>query len=342
MFCPHTPAGAIAKAVLTLVLTGGSMMSTSHAQSTPTAGEHATPAQIVDALKTVAGNPPKVRASFAKGQCVRGTYTPTATATAADITRSVSFTKVQPVRGRFSMGGGNPHVADTNKLVLRGLSVAIGEGDQETDLLVENAPVHFARTLDQMLGFLRVRAPGEDGKPDAAKVKAFSDANPETLNQAHFVAAHPLPGSFAGTTYWGVHAYPATNTRGEMRPIKFKVVPVGGEVTLSDDAARDLAADFLFQDLRERIARGDVRFDVLAILGRPGDPTHDVTVRWPEEDTRETVKLGTITITAVDNNEACDVAIFNPGTLANGIGRPGDEIFAARSAAYAISLGKRR
>lgn len=315
-------------------------MSTSHAQSSSTAGEHTTPASIVDALKTVAGNPPKVRASFAKGQCVRGTYTPAAAA--SGITRSVSFTKPQPVRARFSMGGGNPHVPDTNKLVLRGLSVAIGEGNQQTDLLVENAPVHFARTLDQMLGFLRARAPGEDGKPDAAKVKAFSDANPETLNQAHFVAARPLPGSFAGTTYWGVHAFPAMSATGETRLIKFKVVPAAGEITLTDDAAKDRPADFLFQDLRERIARGDVRFDVLAILGKAGDPTQDVTVRWPDEDARETVKLGTIALTAIDNNEACDATIFNPGTLADGIGRPSDEIFAARSAAYAISLGKRR
>ncbi len=316
-------------------------MSSPHAQSSSAGGsEPATPARIVDALKTVAGNPPKARASFAKGQCVRGTYTPADTA--AEITRSASFTKPQPVRGRLSMGGGNPHVPDTNKLVLRGFAMAIGEGAQQTDLLVESAPVHFARTLDQMLGFLQARAPGDDGKPDAAKVKTFSDANPETLNQAHFVAAHPLPASFAGTIYWGVHAFPATNAKGETRPIKFKIVPVVGEITLSDEAAKELSADFLFDDLRERIAQDGMHFDVLAILGSPGDPTQDVTQRWPDEDSRDTVKLGTIAINAIDNNEACDATIFNPATIADGIGQPGDEIFAARSAAYAISLRKRR
>jgi hypothetical protein len=41
--------------------------------------------------------------------------------------------------------------------------------DHTTTLLVENAPVHFARTLDQMLAFLKARAPGADGKPDPAK-----------------------------------------------------------------------------------------------------------------------------------------------------------------------------
>src|SRR5262249_49943117 len=69
-----------------------------------------------------------------------------------------------------------------------------------------------------------------DGKPDAQRVKAFSDANPETLNQAHFIAARPVPASYAGTVYWGVHAFPATNADGHARYIKFKVVPAGGEL----------------------------------------------------------------------------------------------------------------
>src|ERR1051326_8578903 len=79
----------------------------------PTAA--ATPASIVDALKTVAGHPPKVRASFAKGRCVRGTYVPSDQA--AEITKSRSFTEPTRVLARCSVGGGNPKVADTNNLV---------------------------------------------------------------------------------------------------------------------------------------------------------------------------------------------------------------------------------
>ncbi|SEM27209.1 catalase family peroxidase [Bradyrhizobium sp. OK095] len=300
----------------------------------------ATPASIVDALKAVAGNPPKVRASFAKGWCVRGTYAPSDRA--GDITRSQSFTKPSRVLARFSVGGGNPEVADTNNLVLRGFSFKLGDGDHRSDILVESAPVHFARTLDQMLAFLEARIPGPDGKPDMAKVKAFSAANPETPNQANYVAARALPGSFAGTTYWGVHAFPATNEQGETRFIKFKLVPAGGEITLSEDDARTKPADFLHDDLGKRIAAGTVRFNVMALLDRPGDPTMDVTMRWPDEDRRDEVRLGTIVITGFEPDPACDASIFNPANLADGIGHPPDEIFAARRAAYTISLAKRR
>lgn len=300
----------------------------------------ATPASIVDALKAVAGNPPKARASFAKGWCVRGTYTPSDRA--GEVTRSQSFTKPSRVLARFSVGGGNPDVADTNNLVLRGFSFKLGDDDHRSDILVESAPVHFAQTLDQMLAFLEARIPGPDGKPDMAKVKAFSAANPETLNQANYIAARPLPGSFAGTTYWGVHAFPATNEHGETRFIKFKVLPAGGEITLTEDEARTKPADFLHVDLRRRIAAGTARFNVMALLDRPGDPTMDVTLRWPDEDRRDEVRLGTIVITGFEPDQACDASIFNPAHLADGIGHPPDEIFAARRAAYTISRAKRR
>ncbi|WFU27564.1 catalase family peroxidase [Bradyrhizobium sp. CB1717] len=300
----------------------------------------ATPASIVEALKAVAGNPPKVRASFAKGWCVRGTYTPSDRA--GEVTRSQSFTRPSRVLARFSVGGGNPAVADTNNLVLRGFSFKLGDDDHRSDILVESAPVHFARTLDQMLAFLEARIPGPDGKPDMAKVKAFSAANPETLNQANYIAARPLPGSLAGTTYWGVHSFPATNVANETRFVKFKVVPAGGEITLNADEARTKPADFLRDDLGARIATGYVRFNVMALLDRPGDPTMDVTIRWPDEDHREEVRLGTIVITGFEPDQACDASIFNPANLADGIGHPPDEIFAARRAAYTISLAKRR
>ena len=326
---------------LATFLLGGIAMSTAYAQS-PAATDsatHADPAAIIGALKDVAGNPKAVRASFAKGQCLRGNYVPSSDV--KKITRSLSFTRPSPVVARFSIGGGNPHAADTNKTVLRGFAFKLG-GDHQSDILVENAPVHFAKTLDQMLAFLKARTPGADGKPDPEKVKAFSEANPETLNQAHFIAGKNLPGSFAGTTYWGVHSFPATNAKGQTQFIKFKVVPVGGEVTLTDEEAKTKPADFLQRDLEQRIAAGTVRFDILALVGRPGDPTMDATVRWPDEDTRESVRLGTVSITSIEKNQPCDDTIFNPSNLAEGVGRPPDEMFAARTAAYGLSLARRK
>ena len=301
---------------------------------------HTTPAAVVDALKALAGELPKGRARLARGRCVRGTYAPSDRA--KEITKSQSFTKPSRVLARFSVGGGNPELAHSNSLALRGFGFRLGCDEHRSDILTHSAPLHFARTLDQMLAYLKARMPGSDGKPDARKVSAFSAANPGTLHQATYLAACPLPESFGSTTYWGVHAFPATNAKGETRFIKFKLAPVGEEVLLSSNAAKAKSADFLNQELEERIAAGDVRFSVMALLDRPGDPVMDVTIRWPDEDRREAVRLGTIVITGVEAEHACETSAFNPANLAEGIGYPPDEIFAARRVAYAISQAKDR
>jgi catalase len=300
----------------------------------------ATPASIVDALKAAAGLSPKARASFARGRCVRGTYAPSDQA--REITKSRSFTKPSRLLARFSADGGNPNAVDTDKRLLRGLSFRLGSDGQRSEIFTQSAPVHFARTLDQMLAFLQARMPGPDGKPDMAQVEAFSAANPETLRQASYLAAHPPPASLACTTYWGVHAFPATNAKGETRFIKFKVAPVGEEGRPTEDAATAKSPDLLHDDLQSRIAARDVRFSLMALLDRPGDPVMDVTIRWPDEDGREAVRLGTIVITGIESDGACDEPVFNPANLAEGIGHPLDEMFAARRAAYAISQTRRR
>lgn len=243
------------------------------------------------------------------------------------------------VLARFSADCGIANAVGTDGCSLRGFSFRLGSGNQRSEILTQSAPVHFARTAGQMLGLLQTRMPGPDGKPDMAQVAAFSAANPETLRQAGYLAANPPPASLACTTYWGVHAFPATNAGGETRFIKFKVAPVGQERRPAEDAA---TATGLLRDLESRIAARDVRFSVMALLGRPGDPVMDVTIRWPDEDGHEAVRLGTIVITGTESGEACGAAVFNPANLAEGIGHPPDEMFAVRCAAYAISQIRRR
>lgn len=285
-------------------------------------------------MKAVTGLPAKARASFARGRSVRGTYAPSDQA--REITRSCSFTKPSRVLARFSVEGG----LDADDTLLRGFGFRLGSDGQRSEIFTQSAPVHFARTLDQMLAFLRARMPGPDGRPDVEKVEAFSVANPETLHQASYIAAHPPPASLACTTYWGVHAFPATNSKGETRFIKFKVAPVGEQATAPK--VRLKPAELLHGDLESRIAARDIRFSVMALLDRPGDPVMDVTVRWPDEDGREAVRLGTIVITGVEADDARDEPVFNPATLADGIGHPPDAMFAARCAAYTISQARRR
>jgi len=294
-------------------------------------------ASIVSAMRAISGAP-STRACFADGRCVRGTYIPSDRAD--EITTSQSFTRPSRLLARFSVER-NLNQSHTGNLVLRGFSFRVGDGHHRSDILTQSAPIHYARTLDQMLAFLNAHSPRADGRPDTAIVRAFSAANPETRHQADYIAAHPLPRSFADTTYWAVHAFPATNANGERQFIKFKVAPVGSDAA-PEAEVKTTSGDVLDEDLHKRIKTSDVRFSLLALVSRPDDPVLDVTMRWPNEDRREAVRLGTIVITAIEANETCDRSVFDPGILAEGLGHPPDEIFAARRAAYAISLARHR
>jgi catalase len=299
------------------------------------------PQPIVDTMFTLAGKP-KNRPSGAKGQCFTGVFEPSAEAKA--LSKAVIFTRTSKVVARFSVGGGNAKVADGARGPNRGFSFRIDEGGPgQTEFVMINAPINFVKTPAQMLAFLQVRLPGADGKPDADKIKAFTDANPETTLQGRYLASKPIPGSWVGVNYWGVHAYTLTNTAGASQVIKFKMVPTGGEVNLTDDEAKAKPPEYLVQDMTERLATAKpASFDMVAIMGRAGDKTDNATQLWDGEDTRPTVKLGTLKIAALEKNETCDGTIFAPTTLADGIAGPKDDpLFEIRTPAYAVSITNR-
>ncbi|MDZ4843673.1 MAG: catalase [Hyphomicrobium aestuarii] len=296
---------------------------------------------FVNTLNSISGKQAAgQRASHAKGQCVKGTYT--AAAAAAAVTKALAYDKAVPVVGRFSIGGGNPKIADTTKAAVRGFAFKLDvDGKQTNEFVFVNAPVHFAATFDQMYGFVQARVPGADGKMDPAKIKAFGDANPGTKAQGAYLASKPLPASYAGVNYWGIHGYQATGKAGEKSLIKFKLVPAA-EAGLTDDEAKAKPADFLVAELTERLAKGPATFTLVAIPGQPGDKTDDLTKQWDGEDARKTITLGTLALSAIEPNATCDAGIFDPTNIATGLAAsPDDTLFAPRSPSYAISLSRR-
>lgn len=302
----------------------------------------ADPQPIVETMRRLAGNQPH-RPSGARGQCYTGEFEPTAEA--RSLSRAPIFTRTSQALIRFSVGGGNPNVADGSRGTNRGLSVRIdGDGPGQTEFVMVNAPMNFVRSPEQMLGFLQARLPGANGQPDAERIRAFTEANPETTQQARFLAGRPIPGSWVGVDYWAIHAYTLTNATGMNTVVKFRFAPLGGPVNLTDEEARARPPAFLAAELAERLAAGrPAGFEMLAIMSRPGDPTDNATRLWDGEDTRPTVRLGTLRVRAAADNERCDQQIFAPTILADGIAGPAeDPLFAIRTPAYAISITSRR
>ena len=248
------------------------------AASDAKAADPTTPIELVDALNGVFGRHPDTRSSHAKGFCLSGKFTPAADA--ASLSKAPQFSKSVPLLGRFSIGGGNPKAADNAKGG-RGLALRfdLGNGAVSEHVML-SVPIFFAKTPAQVVEFLKVRTPAQGAdKPDPA-VEAFSKANPETTRQAAWVKEHPVPASYADATYFGIHAFTLTNEAGEKKLVKLKAVPGYGEKGLSDDEAKAKGTDYYEAEIKERLAKGPIKFEFVAVLGKEGDQTSDPTLRW--------------------------------------------------------------
>ena len=62
-------------------------------------------------------------------------------------------------------------------------------------------------------------------------------------------------------------------------------MPVAGEQHLAKPRrfAAAKSPNFLFDELKERIAKAPVAFRLLVQLANPGDPTSDATTVWPDD-----------------------------------------------------------
>ena len=296
-----------------------------------------TPADLVDALNGVFGKHAGDRAAHTKGLCLTGSFTPSAEA--PKLSKAAHFAKQVPILARFSLGGGNPKAPDNAQDNVRGLAVKFDLGNgASTDIVTISAPVFFVKTPELFVEFLKTVASG-----DKDKLNTFFAAHPKSTRQNAWLMSHPVSASYAGVVYFGVHGFTFTNAAGERTLVKYKLIPGAGEVGLTPDEAKANGPDFYAEELKERLAKGPVVFDLVAIMGKTTDQTSDSTLRWDDEDNRPATPLGKISITTIAPQETCDAGIFLPGNVTDGITGPSnDPIFAVRSPAYIVSFTRRK
>ena len=281
------------------------------------------------------------RRSGAKGICAVGEFVGSSEARA--LSTSTAFSgKPVPVVVRFSVGGANPKAADNAKSQ-RNLALQFNLPDGEQWQMGNiSAPVFGASSPQQFFGRLASLQPDPATKmPDAAKVKAFADANPEVLLQGKYFASQPVPASFGSVNYWGVHAFGFVNAKGDKQFGKWIFEPVGGVQGLTDDEAKAKGPSFLFDDLRQRVKDGKVAFNFNLELAQADDKIDNATVPLPEG--RKKVNLGVLKVTSVseDGGGACLTITYNPLVLPKGVEPSADAMLAARAAPYGVGLGRR-
>jgi len=296
---------------------------------------------LLKQFDTIFGLHPGFRPAHARGLMLTGTFTPAPEA--ASVTRAPHIARDStPVTARFSSSTGIPLIPDTEPNANpRGLAIRFHLGDHlHTDIICHSTDGFPTRTGHEFLEFLRAVASSDPSKPSPSPIEVFLGSHPKALE---FVQTpKPCPSSFARETYFGVIAMRFTNKDGVSLYGRYRITPDAGNDHLDDATTKTKDANFLYDELTERIASGPISFQVRAHVANEGDIVDDATVHWPEE--RPLVHLGKIVLTSLvpDNAHEQKKIIFDPIPRVDGIDPSDDPLLELRAAVYLLSGRRRR
>lgn len=173
-----------------------------------------------------------------------------------------------------------------------------------------------------------------------SKAPHFAAPVPITARYSNDSGLHPPAVSYATLTYFGLNAFKFTNAKGNSQYIRYQIRPLAGEQYITEEAGAKAPPNYLMDELPVRLAKGPIKYTLVAQLAKEGDNITDPAKAWPA--TNPVVVLGTISVEKfLDDPEASRAILFNPVSLPAGIEPSADPILAWRFPAYAVSFGQR-
>jgi catalase len=285
---------------------------------------------------------PGFRPAHAKGILLTGVFTPSAEA--ASLTRAPHIQRSStPVTVRFSNFAGIPTVADNDLQAAspRGFAVRFHLAEHtHTDIVAHSVDAFPTRTAEGLLEFVNALIATNPAGPHPNPVEQFLGAYPAAL--AFVQIPKPIPTSFARESFFAVSAFKFTNAQGASRYGRYRVLPGAGNEYLDEAGAAAQAPNFLFDEIKARVAKEPVKLRVVVQLAEDGDTTDDATVRWPED--RPRLVFGEISLTEIapDNATEQQHIIFDPIPRVDGIEPSADPLFEPRANIYLMSGRRRR
>lgn len=304
------------------------------------AKENLSSQEVLQAFDDVSGLHPGYRPVHAKGILLSGRFRPSPSG--MSLTKAPhlhrSFT---PVTVRFSDFAGVPAVPDNDPNASpRGLAIRFHLAEHvHTDIIAHSVDGFPARTVEEFVEFLRAIAASRPESPKPSPVEVFLAAHPAAL--AFVQANKPVPCSFARENFFSVSAYEFTDASGVSRFGRYRIRPADGAEYLDAAAAASAPANFLFDEIRQRVGKGPLEFRIEVQLSAAGDRVDDSTVHWPKD--RPQIEFGTIELTSVVANNDAEQRqiIFDPIPRVDGIGSSGDPLLEPRANVY-LASGRRR
>ena len=297
--------------------------------------------ELIRQFDTIFGLHPGFRPAHAKGVLLTGSFTPSPEA--ASLTRAPHATRAStPVSVRFSDGTGLPMIPDNDANAgPRGFALRFHLAEHvHTDIVGHSTDGFPTRTGQEFLEFLRAAAQSGAGAPSPSPIEVFLGSHPAAL--AFVQAPKPSPSSLAREAYFGVTAMRFINRDGLARYGRYRIVPEAGVEHLDEAAAQGKSANYLFDELAQRVGKGPVRFQIDVQIASASDVVDDATIHWPAD--RPVIRFGNVALTAVAPNNAAEQQqiIFDPIPRVDGIEPSDDPLLELRAAVYLLSGRRRR
>jgi len=300
-----------------------------------------TPARLIDTFERVNGPHPGFRRNHAKGVGISGYFE--ANGAGSRLSKASVFRpgRVEVV-GRFALAGGMPYAGDSAATV-RSMALLFSlPNGEEWRTGMNNIPVFVVNTPEAFNEQLIAMAPEPaTKKPNPERVSAFLAKHPETARAIRQIKAQRPTSGFADSTYNSLNAFEFSDAAGQVRAVRWAMVPLQSVAPPAAATGPAPAANFLFDELIARVHQGPLRWRLVVTIGQGGDSTRDATLAWP--DGREQVDVGTLTIDHVEGEATgrARTINFDPLVLPNGIAGSDDPLLSARSAAYSQSFTRR-
>ena len=296
---------------------------------------------VLKQFDQIFGEHPGFRPAHAKGAMLNGMFIPTAEA--KSLSRAPHFSREStPVTVRFSDSTGLPLVPDNDPNANpRGMAIRFHLGERvHTDIVSHSTDGFPTHTGDEFLEMLTALASSGPDMPSPKPIEVFLGSHPTAL--AFVQTPKPAPSSFARETYYGVTAMHFSNEEGVARYGRYRILPEAGNDHLSEAATAAKGPNYLFDELKERIAEGEIKFRIVVQLAEAGDEVHNATIHWPED--RQQLEIGTLVLTAPVPDDAQEQKhiIFDPIPRVDGIEPSEDPLLELRAAVYLISGRRRR
>jgi catalase len=300
-----------------------------------------TPSRFVNAFERASGVFSGFRRNHAKGVGVSGYFD--SNGQGARLSKAAVFGAGRVrVIGRFSFGGGDPNVADAPNMV-RGLGLLfwLPDGEQWRTAMV-NLPVFPFQTPQDFYDNLVASQPDpRTGKPDPEKMAAFGASHPATVRALGIIQSHVPSSGFDNTEFNSLNAFRFIDTAGTSIPVRWSLAPVQPVVAVTAAGTAPTDKNYMFDALIASVEQHPLQWHLIITIGKPGDPTNDATIAWP--DGREQVDAGTLTLDHIESEEtslARDIN-FDPLVLPSGMAPSDDPLLSARSAIYSRSFTRR-